>query len=135
MLYSSKIIMMKTQITYVMYSFCNQCKYLHIKLGLNYGKCPYLVQKFTPSVHLVSHSVQKQKQKNLPGMVIMLLEKSKSCIHSVITVNTCILNKALITVKYPYLVQRSHHQPTLFFMVCHSENLKTYKIWLFILRK
>ena len=61
----------------------------------------------------------------------MFLEKeSKSCIHSVITVNICILNKALITVKCPYLIQRSHHQLTLFLMVCHSENLKTYEIWL-----
>ena len=53
----------------IVHSFCNKHKYLHIKLDLNYGKCPYLVQ-------------------------------------------------------------RSHHQLILFLMVCHSENLKTYEIWL-----
>ena len=53
----------------IMYSVCKERKYLHIKLGLNNSKCPYLVQ-------------------------------------------------------------RSHHQFTMFLMVCNSENKKTYKIWL-----
>ena len=52
----------------LIYSFCNYRKYLHIKLGLNNGK-------------------------------------------------------------FPYLVQRSHHQFTLFLMVCNSENPETYEIW------
>ena len=82
-LYSSKIIkMMKTQIIYIMYSFCNYRKYLHIKFGLNYVKCPYLVQKSTPSVHLVFHSVKKQKHQILPGLVIVFLE-NKQIVHSV----------------------------------------------------
>ena len=29
----------------IMYSICTQHKYLLIKLGINYGKCPYLVQR------------------------------------------------------------------------------------------
>ena len=119
----------------IMYSFCNKSKYLHIKLGLNNGKCPYLVQRCHHQFTMFLMVCNSKKPKNQWDMVIVLLE-NKQIMYSFCNKHKYLhIKLGLNNGKCPYLVQKFHHQFTLFLMVCNSENQKPKRYGYCILRK
>ena len=77
----------------IVHSFYNERKYLHIKLGLNYGKCPYLVQRSHHQLTLFLMVCHSENLKPTRYGYCLYSEKiNKLCIHCVININICIIN-------------------------------------------